>query len=236
MAGEVKYWVIIPAAGVGNRMETSAPKQYLKLNNRCILEHVVSLFLDLPVIEGVVVVISKNDSYWPNLELSGHEKVTSTTGGKERYHSVLNGLRHLKGIASEIDWVLVHDAARPCVRRNDITALIEGLSNHPVGGLLGSPVRDTMKRVNTGNEIVETVSRENLWHALTPQMFRLGELQTAIEKAITNNVKITDEAEAMERAGFRPILVRGNPDNIKITHRSDMPLAELYLLQQENEE
>lgn len=233
MPVKVKYWVIIPAAGAGNRMETETPKQYLKINGHFILEHTISRFIQLANIEGVIVVISRDDRFWNDLELSRHKKIMTTTGGKERYHSVLNGLHRLTGAAGDRDWALVHDAARPCVRVDDIKKLIKELSGHHTGGLLGIPVRDTMKRTNTNNEILETISRNGLWHALTPQMFRVGDLRQAIEKSITENRDITDEAQAMELAGFKPKFIPGHPDNIKITHMSDLPLAELFLEQQE---
>jgi len=233
MPAKDRYWVIIPAAGFGNRMGTDIPKQYLKIRGRCILEHTVSKFTRLSAIEGIVVVISKNDTYWSDLDLSGNEKLMTAVGGKERYHSVLNGLYRLGEVAGGNDWVLVHDAARPCVRMEDITNLIENLSGHPAGGLLGVPVRDTMKRADLNDEITGTISRERLWHALTPQMFRKQILIQAIENSIRNNIDITDEAQAMENEGFNPKLIAGHPDNIKITHKNDLPLAELFLKQQE---
>lgn len=211
------------------------PKQYLKIRDRFILEHTISRFAKLAYIEGIVVVISKNDAYWSGLDLSREEIVMTATGGEERYHSVLNGLYRLGDIAGNNDWVLVHDAARPCIRPEDITSLIEKLSDHPAGGLLGIPARDTMKRADSNDEITCTITREGLWHALTPQMFRKGMLQQAIENAIRDNIGITDEAQAMEYAGFKPKFIAGHPDNIKITHKSDLPLAELFLLQQEQD-
>lgn len=215
-------------------MGTDTPKQYLKIRGLFILEHTVSRFMQLAVIDGVVVVISKDDCYWTETKLSRYKKIMTTTGGKERYHSVLNGLRILGDVAGDRDWVLVHDAARPCVRTDDIQKLISEISDHSAGGLLGIRVRDTMKRTDPKNQIIETVSREGLWHALTPQMFRMGDLRLAIETAITENLDITDEAQAMEFAGFKPKFVSGHPDNIKITHMSDLPMAELFLEQQEN--
>lgn len=234
MPAQVKYWVIIPAAGTGNRMGTEIPKQYLKIKGRSILEHTISRFIPLANIKGIVVVLSQNDAYWTDLELFRHEKIMTTIGGKERYHSVLNGLYRLNEVAGDKDWILVHDAARPCVRTEDIMTLIEVISNHPDGGLLGIPARDTMKRANMNDEIDGTISREGLWHALTPQMFRIRALQHAIEDVITNNIEITDEAQAMEYAGFKPKFIAGHPDNIKITHMNDLPLAELFILQQEH--
>lgn len=233
MPAQNKYWVIIPAAGFGNRMGMEIPKQYLKIRGRYILEHTITKFTRLSIIEGIVVVLSKNDAYWSSLDLSGNEKLMTAEGGKERYHSVLNGLSCLDQVAGDNDWVLIHDAARPCVRMEDITNLIKNLSDHPAGGLLGVPVRDTMKHADPNNEITRTIPREGLWHALTPQMFRKGILIQAIENSIRNNIDITDEAQAMENAGFNPKLIAGHPDNIKITHKNDLPLAELFIQQQE---
>ncbi len=236
MSVQAKYWAVIPAAGTGSRMQSDVPKQYLQLNGKCVLEHTLERFCYHPRIEGIVVALSENDPYWNKLALSGHEKVMSTPGGAERYHSVLNGLKYLKTYASPDDWVLVHDAARPCLRHQDIDQLIQKLTEHPVGGLLALPVRDTMKRTDEVRGITETVNREDLWHALTPQMFRLEILEAAIEAAISGGQTITDEAQAIELYGQRPQLIQGYPDNIKITHQSDLPLAELFLSEQEGNE
>ena len=154
-------------------------------------------------------------------------------GGAERCHSVLNGLRLLTPRAHDDDWVLVHDAARPCVRVEDISLLIERLRDHPVGGLLGLPVADTMKRADAAGNVLETVPRDGLWRALTPQMFRLGLLRAALERALDNGLLVTDEAQAVEAAGQVPCMVEGHADNIKITRAQDLVLAQLYLQQQE---
>ena len=233
MAAQDKFWAVIPAAGSGNRMGTEIPKQYLKIRGRYILEYTVSRFTGVGAMQGIVVVISENDAYWHELEASRNDRVMSAIGGRERYHSVLNGLYRLRDLAGDEDWILVHDAARPCVREQDIRVLMENVKDHTVGGLLGVPARDTMKRADANEEIAETIPRQGLWHALTPQMFRKGMLQRAIEKAISERVEITDEAQAVELAGFRPKLVAGHPDNIKITRMNDLPLAELFLSQQE---
>ena len=132
-------------------------------------------------------------------------------------------------------WVLLHDAARHCLRNEDFDRLIDALEGHDVGGLLGLPVRDTMKRADTTGTIQETVEREGLWHALTPQMFHLGTLIDALENALSNDLIVTDEAQAIELTGLQPVLVEGHPDNIKITRNNDLALAELFLSQQEND-
>jgi 2-C-methyl-D-erythritol 4-phosphate cytidylyltransferase len=154
-------------------------------------------------------------------------------GGAERFHSVLNGLRALAGHAAPGDWVLVHDAARPCVRREDIDLLMERLRDHPVGGLLGIPVTDTKKSTDEQGNIIQTVRREGLWRAMTPQMFRYEMLSLALQAVVERGATVTDESAAMEIAGYSPRMVEGHADNIKITRPQDLALAEMYLQQQE---
>ena len=226
-----KYWAVIPAAGVGKRMQADRPKQYLELHGHTVLEHTLSRFLDHPRISGVVVAVTDGDPYWQELAIS-HPKLMTASGGEERCHSVLNALQVLRAQADDNDWVLVHDAARPCLRREDIDHLIETLAQHPVGGLLGLPVADTVKRTGADDAVIETVPREHLWRALTPQMFRLGELYDALDTALKNNRLVTDDASAMELAGKAPKMVEGHGDNIKITRPQDLRLAELYLAEQ----
>lgn len=233
MASTQRYWAVIPAAGIGTRMCMETPKQYLTLHGRTILEFTLARFCEHPSVSGIVVVLAPEDPYWETLAVSRHEKITTAVGGVERYHSVQNGLAALKGMAGRDDWVMVHDAARPCLRREDIDHLIETLEDHSVGGILAIPVRDTMKRAGDDNAIRETVDRESLWHALTPQMFRLQLLEKCLDRAVAESHPVTDESQAVEQAGYHPLLVPGNPDNIKITHRNDLPLAELFLSQQE---
>ena len=224
-----KIWVVIPAAGVGKRMESVTPKQYLILNNKTIIEHTLSVFDKHDSISEIVVSISEKDEYWSALELNLSKQLHIAKGGKERCDSVLNGLKFLENKASDDDWVLVHDAARPCLRQEDVSLLIDTLKEHDVGGLLAVPVRDTMKRSFDNNSIKETVDRENLWHALTPQMFRYSMLKNALESALNNNDVITDEASAIELAGYKPLLVEGHADNLKITRPEDLVLASFFL-------
>ena len=234
MTAEVsRYWAVIPAAGAGLRMGSAIPKQYLKIHGRTVLEHSLEAFCKHPDISGIMVVLADGDPYWDTIESARYPRVSCITGGAERCHSVYNGLKQLARQAAPNDWVLVHDAARPCLRGSDITLLIETLRDEPVGGILALPVRDTMKRSGPGNEIIGTVERSGLWHALTPQMFRLASLQSALEQAMSAEVMVTDEAQAMELTGATPKLVQGQPDNIKITHGNDLPLAEFFLTQQE---
>jgi len=216
-------------------MQADVPKQYLSINRKTILEHTLERFCSHPKIEGVVVAISGDDDIWKTLDISSQPNITVVEGGVERCHSVLNGLHALSDLANSNDWVLVHDAARPCLRIEDIDRLIDTLEAHDVGGLLGLPVRDTMKRVDTKGTIQETVDREGLWHALTPQMFRHGALIDALENALSKDLLVTDEAQAIELNGLQAVLVEGHPDNIKITRNKDLALAEFLLSQQEND-
>ncbi|MGB1800788.1 MAG: 2-C-methyl-D-erythritol 4-phosphate cytidylyltransferase [Gammaproteobacteria bacterium] len=229
MSSNARYWVVIPAAGVGKRMGVDKPKQYIQVNDKTIIEHTIECFLHREDIEKVVVAISKIDEYWPELSVSKHEKVITAPGGAERYQSVFNGLQELKGKAKQDDWVLVHDAARPCLSQSAIDRLMTELREHEVGGLLAMPCRDTMKRANEAGEIIETVEREALWHAQTPQMFKYAKLYSAINDVLEKDNVVTDEAMAIELSGFKPLLVKGQQENIKITHKDDLKYLETYL-------
>lgn len=223
------YWCVVPAAGAGKRMGADHPKQYLTLFNKTVCEHTLLRLLGLPEICRIIVCVSPSDTWWPNLSLCKESRITTVLGGAERCHSVLNGLRHLRTLAADNDWVLVHDVARPCVRSADIRLLMERTRHHAHGGILATPVRDTLKKATAADEIDHTVDRSQLWQALTPQLFRVGDLTDALETALAAGVSITDEASAIEWAGGHPLLVEGHPDNIKITHPNDLPLALLYL-------
>ena len=224
-----RYWALIPAAGVGRRMGERLPKQYLQLCGKPVIQHSIERLAGNPQIAGCVVVLSAEDQYWQEIASENQLNLYTAVGGKERCHSVLAGLDTLSEVAAAEDWVLVHDAARPCLRPDDIDALINAVGEHPVGGVLGVPVRDTMKRANALGEVVETVDRSQLWHALTPQMFRLAPLKEAISAALASGVTVTDEAQAMELSGAAPLLVAGHPDNIKITEPADRVLASLLM-------
>lgn len=228
-------WAVVPAAGVGSRMEADIPKQYMKIVGKTILEHTINRLLSHPRIDGVVVAIAEGDRRWSKIKIKSDKPVFTAPGGEERCHSVLNALQVLaeQDESNEQDWVLVHDAARPCLRHEDIDALFEHLYHHMVGGLLAYPVRDTMKRADDKTRAVETVSREGLWHAMTPQMFRFHLLRDALQVALEDKVVITDESSAVEYAGYKPRLVEGHTDNIKITTTGDILLAELMIRQQE---
>jgi 2-C-methyl-D-erythritol 4-phosphate cytidylyltransferase len=211
-------------------MGAELPKQYLALAGKTVIEHALDALLDCTMLSGIVVVVAEGDSRWPGIEAGYRERPVSTVaGGAERCHSVLNGLAHLELQARPDDWVLVHDAARPCLRPADVVTLIETLAGDTDGGLLGMPVADTMKRVDEQHHVTATVERNGLWHALTPQMFRLAQLQNALQDAIDSDALVTDEAAAMERAGYVPCMVQGHRDNIKITVPADLALANFYL-------
>ncbi|EGV29146.1 2-C-methyl-D-erythritol 4-phosphate cytidylyltransferase [Thiorhodococcus drewsii AZ1] len=232
MTGHPALWAVLPAAGVGRRMGSAVPKQYLDLAGRAVIDHTLDLFVADERIRGVVVALGLEDAYWGDTCYADHPKVMRAPGGAERCHSVLNALAALDGRADDADWVLVHDAARPCLRVADLDRLIDALIDDPVGGLLGIQVRDTMKRAGDGGRIASTVDRSSLWHAYTPQMFRLGLLRHALRDALEANDLVTDDASAIERLGQAPRLIEGHADNIKITRAEDLPLARFYLQQQ----
>lgn len=230
---EPRFWAVVPAAGIGTRMGGEIPKQYLTLLERPIIEHTLARLCNHRRISGVVVVLAADDRWWPEMEMKYSQPLLVAAGGEERRDSVLSGLDRLSERASDEDWVLVHDAVRPCLRDEDIDRLMNELSADEVGGLLAIPVRDTMKRAGSNNRVRETVSRESLWLAQTPQMFRLGALRDAIRLAVDEDRDVTDEAQAMELAGARPRLVQGHEDNIKITRRDDLELAEMFLMRRQ---
>jgi 2-C-methyl-D-erythritol 4-phosphate cytidylyltransferase len=242
MSEQARCWALIPAAGVGRRFGGEVPKQYLELAGRRVVDHVLDLFLDHPAIAGCVVALDPADAWWPDGPFADDPRVRRVDGGRERCNSVCNGLDGLvaAGDAGADDWVLVHDAARPCLRRRDLDALLAVLDHEPVGALLGIPVHDTVKRVawRSGSrptavpEIVETVPREALWRAYTPQAFRLGLLHRALTRALAEGQMVTDDASAVELLGLRPRFIEGHADNIKITQPEDLPLADFFLRQQ----
>ena len=231
-AADMKFWAVVPAAGVGKRMGAAIPKQYLPLAGATVIDVTLERLLSHPDIEGVVVAISTDDSWWPDSQFASHEKVVTIQGGQERCHSVLNALQALQLKADHNHRVLVHDAARPCIRHEDISRLIDKTALSEDGGLLGVPVKDTMKRTDSHHKIIQTLERNHMWHAFTPQLFPLGALLTALQNALEKHELVTDEASAMELAGYHPKMVEGSSDNIKITRPEDLALAAYYLQQQ----
>jgi 2-C-methyl-D-erythritol 4-phosphate cytidylyltransferase len=215
-------------------MGADVPKQYLDLLGQPILAHTIERLSTHPCVDRVVVAISPADEYWAEVASTLHVQPLVADGGAERALSVLNALEVVAEVAADDDWALVHDAARPCVRAQDIQRLLNTVmqaDGH--GGILGMSVRDTMKRTAVDGRIVATVARELLWHALTPQVFRVGPLREAIRGALAAGVAVTDEASAMEWSGHQPIVVAGAADNIKITEPQDLQIAEAFLRAQQ---
>lgn len=231
-------WAIVPAAGIGSRMAPSesepAPKQYRPLLGKAVLSHSLGKLLGVPEINRIIVALNKEDRFWQELPEATNPRVKTVAGGRERQHSVLNALQALVEAQAD-DWVLVHDAVRPCVAIADIRTLITELSTHTCGGLLGSPVDNTLKKIDADHQVVQTVDRDLLCNALTPQMFRYSVLLQALQQALEGGVAVTDEASAVELAGGQPKLVPGSKYNIKITHEEDLAVAAL-LLSKEGEE
>ncbi|MDP2228277.1 MAG: 2-C-methyl-D-erythritol 4-phosphate cytidylyltransferase [Moraxellaceae bacterium] len=227
----MSLWCVVPAAGRGLRVGGDLPKQYLSLNGKTVMQCTLDRLCSLPT-EAVIVPVAADDSRAATLVWRDASLLRFVEGGVERADSVLAGLEAIARQASDDDWVLVHDVARPCVRLEDIEHLLRAIDRHPVGGLLANRVRDTMKRGN-GDEVAETVPREDLWHALTPQVFRYGLLRDALLAARAAGVTVTDEAQAIERMGEKPLLVEGARDNLKITWPEDLAIAEAFLRLQE---
>lgn len=217
---------VVPAAGMGSRMQSDCPKQYLTIGERTLLEHAVASLLCHPRVGRVIVVVSPTDRQFAALPLARDPRVTRVAGGHERADSVLAGLK----AAADACWVLVHDAARPCLHPDDLDALLAITAHSRVGGILAVPVRDTMKRGEPENaRIAHTVERTDLWHALTPQLFPLELLRDCLIRALNDGATITDEASALEHCGYHPELVAGRGDNIKVTRPEDLALAAFYL-------
>ena len=306
----MRYWLVMPAAGVGRRFGNTKPKQYAPLQGRTVIEWALAPFLADPSCAGVSVSLAADDPYWGEVadrlaKLPGRvPELIFAGGGVERSHSVRKGLAALGTRAAPDDWVLVHDAARPCLSANDLQHLLDRLHSHPVGGLLATPAADTLKRASAepsvsadprastaprtsaerrrrtyirsepasepdtsagprtstdprasvpprtsaephaspapssgttaDPEVAQTVDRAGLWRALTPQMFRYELLCDALDRAIANGRLPTDEAQALEWVGERPVLVQGSAANIKITSADDLVLAAALLNAREN--
>lgn len=232
MQSEPSYWVVIPAAGLGSRFSQQRPKQYWTIAGITLLEHTLALFTKQPWVRGVVVAIQDNDPYFKQIAPATKNQVTTVIGGDSRSQSVMNALAHLSTYAKTDDWVLVHDAVRPCLNPRDLEALRQ-LHRDPVGGILAKRVVDTLKRVNADQQITETIEREGMWQAQTPQMFRLGLLNEALKTANKQEV-ITDEASAIEAFGHTPRVVCSLYPNPKLTYAADLAYI-AHLLEQQTE-
>jgi 2-C-methyl-D-erythritol 4-phosphate cytidylyltransferase len=225
----MRYWLIVPAAGVGRRVGEPTPKQYIPVHGRTLLEWALAPFLaDRPRCAGIVVALAASDPHWPAVAKRVGDVVT-VMGGLERSHSVRNALAALEGRLTSTDWVLVHDAARPCVPARDLNKLVEQLASHPVGGLLAAPASDTLKAAGPDQDVLRTVDRSGLWRALTPQMFRYARLCEALDAAFAAGRLPTDESQAVEWLGDRPQLVPGSAANLKVTSPEDLLVATALL-------
>jgi 2-C-methyl-D-erythritol 4-phosphate cytidylyltransferase len=224
-----RCWAVVPAAGIGTRMDSGLPKQYLEVAGATILEHSVQALLACERIHGVVVALHTDDSRAAELPVFGEKRVQWVTGGAQRSDSVLAALGALLAQGELDDWVLVHDAARPCLQVSELSRLIDRVCASDTGGILAEPMVDTVKQAGDDDRVLRTLDRRRLWRAQTPQMFRLGQLYAALEGARKQGLSITDEASAMELAGHPVQLIMGSPRNLKVTLPADLELAAWYL-------
>ena len=227
---------VVPAAGVGRRMGGSLPKQYMDLLGVPVIVRTLRRIAGHRRMRKTVVALASDDVWFPRYRDTLPEGCVTVEGGKERRHSVLAGIELLIDDFPAESWVVVHDAARPCVREEDIDILLDSLSGSTIGGILATPLNDTVKACDEERNILETVPRGNLWKALTPQMFRLGLLRDALQFSISNDLPVTDEAQAVQSFGETPLVVTGHADNIKITEPEDLKLAGSILTMQEESE
>jgi 2-C-methyl-D-erythritol 4-phosphate cytidylyltransferase len=228
MRAEGAFWAVVPAAGAGRRMGAELPKQYLPLLGRPVIAHVLDALAAHARVRGIVAVLAEDDRWWAGVGYRNDKLLAIAPGGETRALSVASGIAALLSHAGPQDWVLVHDAARACVPRADLDALMDAAADDH-GALLAVPIHDTVKRADAAGRVTGTVDRRHLWRALTPQCFPIRILAEALAQAQAAGVEVTDEAMAMERAGYRPQLVAGSAQNIKITVPADLALAEYYL-------
>ena len=224
----VPLWCVVPAAGRGSRVGGDCPKQYMPLAGQPLILHTLQRLASHPQIAGLLIVLDAADARWPGWTSLHGKPILIATGGAARCDSVRAGLDALPASVADDDFVLIHDAARPCVRALDVTRLID-LASRADGGLLAAPLRDTLKRADAQGRSERTESRERYWRAMTPQLFRRGQLAAALGAAAEASVVVSDEAMAMERAGYAPLLIEGAEDNLKVTTRVDFALAEFLL-------
>jgi len=221
--------VLIPAAGRGTRFGGAVLKQYLPISGRSVLAHSIKIFQFHPQISGITVVLAEDDQWFESSVGALASAVETVTGGDTRAKSVRNGLEFILDYYPETEWVLVHDAARPCLSARSLDRLLEQGLQSPDGAILAMPVSDTLKRAGEQRKITATVDRSGLWAAQTPQLFRIRALAEAIDAAHRAGYELTDEASAMEFVGAKPKLVMGSVANIKITHPADLAIAEALL-------
>ena len=231
-----KYWAIVPAAGSGQRFGSEVAKQFQPLGDHLVAQHSLSRLLAIPCIATIIVPCDTTSAYWQQIPATIDARVELVAGGSERVYSVLQGLKAIADRAASSDWVLVHDMARPCITSGDINKLIAELAGHSVGGILATSVSDTLKRVGADNDIQGTADRSLYRAAQTPQMFRYGLLVKALEAMLAEQQVPTDEAAAIEYIGEQAMIIEGRRDNIKITHREDLIIAQAIMGYQENEQ
>ena len=224
-----RCWAVVPAAGLGTRMDSGLPKQYLEIAGVTILEHSVRALLASERVHGVVVALHPDDSRAGELAVFGDKRIQRVSGGEQRSDSVLAALGMLLVQGELDDWVLVHDAARPCLQLAELRRLIDRVCATGTGGILAEPMIDTVKQSGDDDRVLRTLDRRRLWRAQTPQMFRLGPLYAALEGARKQGLSITDESSAMELAGHPVQLIMGSPGNLKVTLPADLDLAGWYL-------
>lgn len=228
--GSSAHWVVVPAAGYGQRMGADLPKQYLPLAGKPVMRWTLEALLAHPRVAGVMLSVAAEDARWKEcVPTDAGSRVRSVTGGAQRAESVEAGLLALGKDVDDRSWVLVHDAVRPCVHPQDIERLVSGLQDDEVGGLLAAASADTMKQVDPENRVAATLDRRQVWRALTPQMFRFGMLKQAYAHAREADRVPTDESGAIEALGLKPKLIVGRADNVKITQPEDLGLAEAVL-------
>ncbi len=232
MATDTPVWAVVPAAGIGSRMQQELPKQYLEFQGKTILEHCLDRLLAHSQVAGAVLVLRADDRYWEGLNYAPNKPLFTTEGGAERQHSVYSGLTTLQYRCGNDVIALVHDAVRPLVSFRDLDRVIAAARNHTAGAILAAPVADTLKRDNGKGEIDATVDRAGLWRALTPQVFHLQPLLNGLRRVLDADGQATDEAAAVVAMGYAPALVAGDESNLKITRPDDLRLAERVWLDQ----
>jgi len=235
MSSSLPVWAVIPAAGSGSRMQAGTAKQYLSFQGKTVIEHCLDRLLSHPQIDGAVLILRDDDTAWDKLEYESEKTIFIASGGEQRHHSVYNGLTTLQYRLGNDAIALVHDAARPVVSHQNLDQVIAAARRHEAGAILATPVADTLKLQGDDMEIVSTVARNRLWRAMTPQVFHLQPLLNALKKVIDDNIEITDDATAIEIAGYAPKIVAGSLLNVKITVPDDLRFAEMVWLNQRDQ-
>lgn len=227
------FWVVLPASGVGERMKSHCPKQYLPFQDKTVIEITLNRLLDFDQVQGAIVVISENDEYWPDLNYTHAKPVIVANGGLERFDSVYSGIQKLQELGLEEDiWVMIHDAVRPCVTHEDLALLVNESMRSPHGLFLAQPVADTIKKADQNLNCIATIDRSSLWRAFTPQVFPIEIISKALAHVTNEQIGVTDDVSAVEALGLKPKIILGRSDNIKITFPQDLVIAEVLLANQ----